>query len=112
MRALLSVFALLIGAGLTSLPAFADKRVALVIGNSDYRNVPKLGNPENDATAISLLLKSSGFDVVDTRKNLSSADLRSAIRDFSQTASDADIALVFYAGHGIEVGGINFLIPV
>jgi Caspase domain len=100
MRALLSVSALMIAIGLLSCPALADKRVALVIGNSNYRNVPKLINPENDASAIGLLLKTSGFDVVEARENLSNADMRRSIRDFSQTASDADIAIVFYAGHG------------
>jgi uncharacterized caspase-like protein len=93
-------------------PALADKRVALVIGNSTYKAVPKLSNPENDATAISLLLKKAGFDSVEVRQNLNNADMRRAMRDFSESTKDADLAVVFYAGHGIEVGGQNYLIPV
>jgi uncharacterized caspase-like protein len=92
--------------------AFAEKRVALVIGNSNYKSVPKLANPESDSTAIGLLLKKAGFDAVDVRQNLNNADMRRAMRDFSQSINDADIAVVFFAGHGIEIGGLNFLIPV
>jgi uncharacterized caspase-like protein len=92
--------------------ALADKRVALVIGNASYNHAPKLTNPENDAAAMSLLLKKAGFDVVEMHQNLSGADLRRSMREFSGTTKDADIAVVFYAGHGIEVGGINYLIPV
>jgi uncharacterized caspase-like protein len=92
--------------------AQSEKRVALVIGNSAYRNVPKLPNPVNDATAIGLLLKNSGFEVVETRQNLAVNDLRRAIRDFSDKTRDADMAVVFYAGHGIELNGSNYLIPV
>ncbi len=90
----------------------ADKRVALIIGNSSYKRVPKLANPANDATAIAALLKKAGFDVVESRKDLVASDMRRAIRDFSDKARDADIAVVFYAGHGIEVDGVNYLLPV
>ena len=57
-------------------PALAEKRVALVIGNSAYENVARLGNPANDATAITATLKEAGFDVVDSRRNLNIADMR------------------------------------
>jgi uncharacterized caspase-like protein len=107
----IAVLTLLVSA-ITSGPSLADKRVALVIGNSNYRNAPKLANPENDAVAISLLLKRSGFDVVETRQNVSDADMRRSMREFSETTRDADIAVVFYAGHGIEIGGTNYLIPI
>ena len=94
-------------------PSFAaDKRVALVIGNSAYKRVMQLPNPSRDAAAISELLKKSGFDVVESRNNLTITDMRRAIREFSDKARDADIAVVFYAGHGIEVDGINYLVPV
>jgi uncharacterized caspase-like protein len=93
-------------------PAFADKRVALVLGNSAYQNVPPLPNPVNDGAVIAATLKNAGFDVVDARRNLSSTEMRRALRDFSDTARDADIAVVYYAGHGVEVDGINYLIPV
>src|SRR6516225_6089032 len=92
--------------------ALADKRVALVIGNSAYQNVPGLPNPINDATAIAELLRNAGFDVVDSRADLGIAVIRRAIREFADVARDADIAVVYYAGHGIEVDGTNYLIPV
>src|SRR6185369_13823494 len=97
---------------LVSEPAFAEKRVALVLGNSAYRNVAPLANPVNDSAKIASTLKDAGFDVVDSRHDMSAADTRRALRDFSDRARDADIAVVYYAGHGIEVDGGNYLIPV
>ena len=93
-------------------PAFADKRVALVIGNAAYQNVPRLPNPVNDGATIASTLKNAGFDLVDSRHDLGAADTRRALRDFADRARDADIAVVYYAGHGIEVDGGNYLIPV
>ena len=93
-------------------PAFAEKRVALVLGNSAYRNVPQLANPVNDSTRIAETLKAAGFDFVDSRRDLAAADTRRALRDFADRARDADIAVVYYAGHGIEVDGANYMIPV
>lgn len=93
-------------------PAFAEKRVALVLGNSAYQNVPPLANPVNDSTRIAATLKDAGFDVVDSRRDLPAAETRRALRDFADRARDADIAVVYYAGHGIEVEGANYLIPV
>lgn len=90
----------------------AEKRIALVIGNSAYKRVVQLPNPSRDAAAVTALLKKSGFDVVESRNNLTIADMRRALRDFSDKARDADIAVVYYAGHGIEVDGINYLLPV
>ncbi len=93
-------------------PAFAEKRVALVIGDSAYQNAPQLANPVNDARLIASKLKQAGFDVVDSRHDLTGAEMRRALRDFEDRARGADIAVVYYAGHGIEVGGTNYLIPV
>jgi uncharacterized caspase-like protein len=93
-------------------PALAEKRVALVIGNSDYQNVARLRNPANDAAAITGALKSAGFDIVSSRRDLKTSEMRRALRDFSDQARDADVAVVYYAGHGIEVEGTNYLIPV
>jgi uncharacterized caspase-like protein len=93
-------------------PAFAEKRVALVIGNAVYQNVPRLPNPVNDGTTIAATLKNAGFDVVDSRHDLTAAETRRALRDFADRTRDADIAVVYYAGHGIEVDGGNYLIPV
>src|SRR4051812_25737205 len=93
-------------------PAFAEKRVALVFGNSAYQNAAKLPNPVNDGAMIAATLKDAGFDVVDWRQDLGILETRRALRDFSDRVSDADIAVVYYAGHGIEVDGANYLIPV
>jgi hypothetical protein len=93
-------------------PAWAAKRVALVLGNSAYQNVARLPNPVNDGASIAATLKDAGFDVVDSRHDLLAAETRRALRDFADRARDADIAVVYYAGHGIEVDGTNYLIPV
>src|SRR6516164_8410758 len=95
-----------------SQPAFADKRVALVIGNSAYQNAPPLPNPANDSALMELTFRRAGFDVVDARHDLSALETRRALRDFADKASDADIAVIYYAGHGLEVDGTNYLIPV
>jgi uncharacterized caspase-like protein len=93
-------------------PAFAEKRVALVLANSAYQNAPPLANPVNDGAVIAAKLREAGFDVVDSRHDLSELETRRALRDFEDSARDADIAVVYYAGHGIEVDGTNYLIPV
>ena len=93
-------------------PALAEKRVALVLGNSAYQNVAPLPNPVNDGAVIAATLKDAGFDVVDSRHDLPAAETRRALRDFADRARDADIAVVYYAGHGMEVDGTNYLIPV
>ncbi|GKQ55334.1 caspase family protein [Bradyrhizobium sp. Ce-3] len=108
-RLLLAVAALLL---IACQPAFAEKRVALVLGNSAYRNTAPLANPVNDASVMATTLKTAGFDVVDFRKDLPAVETRRALREFADLARDADIALVYYAGHGIEVDGANYLIPV
>jgi uncharacterized caspase-like protein len=96
---------------LLSSTAQAEKRVALVVGVSAYQHVAKLPNPANDAGAVANLLKSAGFDIVETRRDVGVADLRRAVGDFSDQAQSADVAVVFFAGHGIEVDGTNYLIP-
>ena len=93
-------------------PALAEKRVALILGNSAYQNVAPLANPVNDSAKIAATLKDAGFDIVDSRHDLPAAETRRALRDFADRARDADIAVVYYAGHGIEVDGANYLIPV
>jgi uncharacterized caspase-like protein len=93
-------------------PAWAAKRVALVIGNSAYQNVALLPNPVNDGAVIAATLKSAGFDAVDSRHDLPANEMRRALRDFADRARDADIAVIYYAGHGMEVDGTNYLIPV
>jgi uncharacterized caspase-like protein len=93
-------------------PALAEKRVALVVGNSAYQNVATLPNPVNDGAVMAATLKDAGFDVVDSRHDLSAIEMRRALRDFADRARDADIAVVYYAGHGMELDGTNYLIPV
>ena len=97
---------------LVSQPALAEKRVALVLGNSAYQNVPPLANPVNDAALMADTLKRAGFDVVDSRQNLSALETRRVLRDFADKSTNADIAVIYYAGHGIEIDGNNYLIPV
>ena len=105
------VFCLTAGA-LFATAAAADRRVALVIGNSAYKNASTLSNTINDATSIATLFKSVGFEVVISRNDLGVVDFKRAVREFLITAESADIAVVYYAGHGIEVGGTNYLVPV
>ena len=93
------------------LAAGAAERVALVIGNGAYEKVPYLANPGNDAADVGAALGRLGFEV----RRLTNADqavLREGLRNFTRAASAAEVAVVFYAGHGIEVDGRNFLVPV
>ena len=90
----------------------SGRRVALVIGNSAYQRVSPLSNPASDAAAVAGLLKEAKFDSVDLRQNLSVSDLRRAVSEFFDQAANAEVAVVYYAGHGIEVDGVNYLIPV
>ena len=90
---------------------FAETRVALVIGNAAYQNSTPLANPINDARAIAEKLKLIGFDVA-LHENLDGQGFRVALGEFSEKALNSDLALVFYAGHGIEMNGQNYLIPV
>ncbi|WP_157158807.1 caspase family protein [Bradyrhizobium genomosp. III] len=92
-------------------PALADKRVALVIGNSAYKSVPKLANPASDAGLIGGMLRKAGFDTVDVRQDLNASEMRKALREFGGRTRDADVAVIYYAGHGMEVDGTNYLIP-
>jgi formylglycine-generating enzyme required for sulfatase activity len=110
---LLLALLLLLLLTLTLLPlsALAEKRVALVIGNGLYTKVDKLPNPPHDAEAMAVLLRKAGFEVI-AKTDLSGDVMRSTLRDFSDQVRDADMALVFYAGHGMEMNGVNYLIPV
>jgi Caspase domain/Putative peptidoglycan binding domain len=102
--------ALLSGLWLDSALA-AEKRVALVVGNSNYKNVARLPNPEKDATAMGKLFRDAGFDTVIEANNVGNLEFKRAIRRFEDASQDAEIAVVYYAGHGIEVGGVNYLVP-
>ncbi|MBR0973489.1 caspase family protein [Bradyrhizobium japonicum] len=91
--------------------ALAEKRVALVIGNSAYKNVAKLTNPANDAALVGGMFRKAGFDTVDVKLDLNVVDMRKALREFGSKAREADVAIIYYAGHGIELDGTNYLIP-
>uniref|UniRef100_UPI0040482B46 caspase family protein n=1 Tax=Polynucleobacter sp. TaxID=2029855 RepID=UPI0040482B46 len=86
------------------------KRVALVIGNSKYKFKP-LNNPVNDATDMAASLRSVGFDVIEV-KDATLKQMRAATRQFADKLEVSDVGLVYYSGHGIEVKGKNYLIPV
>lgn len=91
--------------------ALAEKRVALVMGNSAYKNVARLANPANDAALVGGMFRKAGFDTVDVKLDLNVAEMRKALREFGGKAREADVAVVYYAGHGIELDGTNYLIP-
>jgi tetratricopeptide (TPR) repeat protein len=91
--------------------AATGSRVALVIGNSAYRHVPSLNNPVNDASLIASALKADGFAVT-VADNLDRDGLINALKVFATKADNADWAVVYFAGHGIEMGGTNYLIPI
>ncbi len=96
--------------GLSVVKGRVAKRVALVIGNNEYANAP-LKNAVNDAKAMSAVLASCGFDVADYY-NADRRETKAAIRAFQSRLRSADVALVYFSGHGIQVEGVNYLVPV
>jgi hypothetical protein len=95
-----------------NLPSIANqKRIALVIGNSDYENAGRLKNPINDARGMAESLTTLGFKVL-KHEDLGRSDMKRVIDEFGSMLSQYDVSLVFYAGHGIQVNGNNYLIPV
>jgi hypothetical protein len=95
-----------------SRPARAETRVALVVGNAAYGAVPRLPNPAKDAAAVAEALRGAGFQSVTVVNDASRAAMIASLNAFADAAERADWALVYYAGHGIEVGGVNYLVPV
>lgn len=91
-------------------PALAVERVALVLGNSDYLHEPQLRNPSNDAADVGGALRALGFHVIEGL-NLDKAATDRKLREFIAASDGADIALLFYAGHGVQLDGRNFLVP-
>ena len=111
MRYLISILGLVLAmlAGINHAQKPAD-RVALVIGNGAYKSSP-LGNPVNDATDVAASLRKLGFNVI-LRTNVNRVQMRSALRDFSEALKRGQVGLFYYAGHGVESKGKNFLIPL
>ncbi|MBI5318460.1 caspase family protein [Bradyrhizobium sp.] len=91
--------------------AWAEKRVALVVGNSKYQTVPQLPNPSRDANSVADMFRNAGFDTVEIQLNVGNLEFKRSIRRFETLADQADFAVVYYAGHGLELGGVNYLIP-
>lgn len=94
--------------------AAAERRVALVLGNSDYRFAPRLPNPTNDAKAMAESLRAAGFELIGgaPQLDLDRAATERAIRNFGAKLAGADVGLFFYAGHGMQARGTNYLLPV
>jgi hypothetical protein len=107
----LSLICMLFAADAARDSAKADKRVAFVVGNGAYKNVAQLPNPPIDAKAMAAVLRNVGFEVVEG-SNLTRDAMTEKLLDFGKKAQGADIAVFFYAGHGIAISGTNYLLPV
>jgi len=92
-------------------PAFADNRVALVIGNGAYARVPHLPNPVHDAEDVAAALRRSGFEII-VATDLDKAGMDEVMIKFARAARTADVAMFYYTGHALQFGGINYLVPV
>lgn len=108
MLVLMATLAVLVA---TTWPALAERRVALVIGNSSYTAMPALQNPRNDANDMAATLRDLGFEVM-VSTDMKRGEVRDVLARFSTMASGADTALVYYAGHALEVRGQYYLVPV
>lgn len=111
LRTLPSLAAAILAGGLLTLPAAAQKRVALVIGNSAYQHASALANPANDASDMGTALKELGFEVI-LGLDLDKRAFDQRVREFSRALPDADTGVFYYAGHGLQVLGNNYLVPV
>ena len=105
-----AALAVVLGLMLLAAPAYAEKRVALVIGNNDYRNVPKLQKAVNDARTIGDALKRLGFSVM-VAENQNRQAFSQSLLAFDSTIEKGDTAFFFFAGHGFEIAGQNYLLP-
>ena len=95
----------------TAKPVAAETRVAFVVGNSAYQSISELENPINDALDITVALEGLGFSVI-LGSDASMADMRTGLTHFAEQAKTADVVLFYYAGHGFQVSGQNYLVPV
>lgn len=110
-RAAVALLALLLLVAVAGPAGAADRRVALVIGNGAYAHAPALPNPPNDAAAVAAALQRIGFEVLSGR-DLDKEQTVDLLRRFERSLKDASVGLVFYAGHGLQVDGRNYLIPI
>jgi uncharacterized caspase-like protein len=110
MRRLVLLVCILISL-LVPAPAQAQQRVALVVGNSAYQYTSELDNPKNDAADIAAALKKHGFQVIEG-VDLNKAAFDRKVGDFAVALRGADAGVFFYAGHGLQVGGVNYLVPI
>jgi TPR repeat protein len=110
-RCLLATFLTLAAVVFAAAPADAGVRLALVIGNGKYVNAPALGNPANDSADFARALRGVGFEVIE-QQDASREAMTKALREFSARLRGTDIALFFYAGHGMQLNGENYLLPV
>jgi hypothetical protein len=106
--------AVMLGLFFFAQPAAAEKRVALVVGNATYQSVSRLANPKNDAELVADTLRKLGFSLIGggAQVDLDKAKFDSAIQNFGNQLIGADVALFYYAGHGLQVRGTNYLVPV
>jgi hypothetical protein len=110
----MALAAIVAAAILAASPAAAEKRIALVVGNSAYKNVTPLDNPTKDAALMAETLSNLGFTLVGGRAqlDLDKGAMDSAVQNFGRQVQGADVALFYYAGHGVQVAGSNYLVPV
>ena len=107
--------ALILIASLTTIGmAHAEKRIALIVGNSNYQSITRLDNPKNDAKLMAQTLSALGFTLVGggAQLDLDKPALDIAVQNFGRQVQGADVALFYYAGHGVQVAGANYLVPV
>src|SRR5690348_14161009 len=92
-------------------PLRAETRIALVIGNSGYRHIDRLANPANDARAVAAALRQAGFTLIRGGPQLDAghSEMEQLIREFGRALTKDSVALFYYAGHGLQVAGVNWL---
>ena len=108
---LVGVIALAVGAGSAFARQIPERRVALVVGNTEYTHSEKLPNARNDAKAMAATLRDLGFEVIEGI-DLTKDSFYATAEEFLQSAQEADVALFFYSGHGLEIRGQNYLMPI
>jgi uncharacterized caspase-like protein len=113
-RRVLLLMAMSVVVAVSASPAVAGQRVALVIGNSAYQNVGRLENPRNDALLMAATLQELGFTLIGdgAQLDLDKAGLDSAVQKFGALLQGAEVGMFFYAGHGVQVRGSNYLVPI